>query len=78
MGGTTRLDVNAPYQLLLLCGTGTTDCHGLVESQRALSYVHGWVVRQNDDPTRIPVLLHTGDLRYLTRDGCYTTQVGAT
>lgn len=70
MGGTSRVDVNAAYQLLLLCGTGTTGCHGDVESDRTTAYANGWLVRAAGDPATIPVLVR-GRLLVLTEDGTY-------
>jgi hypothetical protein len=55
MGGSTAADTNTPANVLLLCGTGTTGCHGDVESQRQLAYAHGWLVPQGTDPATVPV-----------------------
>lgn len=66
-GGHNRLS-----NLLLLCGTGTTGCHGLIESQRALAYGNGWLVHTGDEPTEIPVELAKHlEAMYLTDDGDY-------
>lgn len=66
-GGTNHLS-----NLLLLCGTGTTGCHGLIETQRALAYHHGWLVHTGEDPASIPVTLHQQSTpMYLTDDGHY-------
>ena len=71
MGGTDDPAANSPANLLLLCGTGTTGCHGLVETQRALAVEHGWLVPHSTDPASVPVLLFFGDRVYLTTDGRY-------
>lgn len=42
--------------LLLLCGSGCTGCHGYVTEHPADSYEHGWSVRSTADPALIPVL----------------------
>lgn len=69
MGGNPA-ETNTPDRLLLLCGSGTSGCHGMVESQRALAYANGWLVRRPTDPADVPVDLWHG--RYLlTRDGGY-------
>lgn len=66
-GGTDRLST-----LALLCGSGTTGCHGQVESRRALAYLDGWLVRTRVDPAAIPVRTWNG-FRHLTDDGrCIT------
>lgn len=57
MGGTVRPETNGPANLLLVCGTGTTGCHGTIEANRAAAYEQGWLVRQNADPREVPVAL---------------------
>lgn len=72
MGGTTQADANAAYQLLLVCGTGTTGCHGEIESNRQHALDLGWLVSQHADPATTPVwvgLLARHVL--LTADGDY-------
>ena len=65
--------MNAVSSLLLVCGTATTPdgCHQLIESQRALAYTNGWLVRRCTDPATVPVLLHDGRRVLLTDDGQY-------
>jgi len=41
--------------LLLLCGSGTTGCHGYVTEHPAESYEKGWSVRSTATPRDIPV-----------------------
>ena len=57
MGGTKTPDT--PANLVLLCGTGTTGCHGWVESHRAVAIAQGWLVPRRDprDPADVPVLI---------------------
>lgn len=69
---------NALVNLMLLCGSGTTGCHGMVERHRAIAYGNGWLVRTGHDPAGVRVLIHGGhfgDLwaRFvtLTDDGQY-------
>lgn len=66
MGGSQQADTNAPQNLLILC----PDCHSTVESERTAAYAGGWLVRQNADPARVPVLILAVE-RYLTEDGKY-------
>lgn len=57
-GGTRRSDVNDPANLALLCGTGTTGCHGHIESHPAHAYATGWKIRRNSihrNPENIPL-----------------------
>lgn len=41
--------------LVLLCGTGTTGCHGWIESHRQVGYQEGFLVHRWDDPASVPV-----------------------
>lgn len=72
VGGTRAAAINSPANLLLLCGTGTTGCHGLVEAQRAIAYDRGWLVRHPFDPAGAPVRIHPGRVVLLTGWGTYT------
>lgn len=60
MGGTVRPDANLASNLLVLCGTGTTGCHGWTEARRAEAFEEGLLIRQTDDPATVPVLLERG------------------
>ncbi len=72
MGGTTRADINSPANLLLLCGTGITGCHGHIEANRTDAYRNGWLVRASADPATVPVLLEGNDRYLLADDGTRT------
>jgi hypothetical protein len=61
MGGTKR-DVHGLDNLLLLCGSGTTGCHGYVESHRAWARDCGLLVPRPLDPAATPVLLRARTL----------------
>ena len=65
-GGTKIADVAS--NLLLLCGSGTTGCHGWVERNRVQALADGYLVRRVDDPALIPVL-RWGIRVYLEDDG---------
>lgn len=47
MGGSRSAWVNEAANLLLLCGTGVTGCHGWVESHRADARDLGWLIPAN-------------------------------
>jgi 5-methylcytosine-specific restriction enzyme A len=66
MGGSQLPDTNAPQNLLLLC----PPCHELVESERTAAYAGGWLVRQNDDPLTVSVLVLAKPV-HLTAEGRY-------
>lgn len=41
MGGSNSMDINIFPNLIVLCGTGTTGCHGWVEANREEAYRDG-------------------------------------
>lgn len=47
MGGTRRAWVNLPANLLLVCGSGTTGCHGWIESNRVDATRDGFLISSN-------------------------------
>lgn len=71
-GGTRDPEANTPPRLLLLCGSATSPdgCHGMVESQRAMAYSNGWLVKHPTDPATVPVESYVGRV-FLTLDGTY-------
>jgi hypothetical protein len=46
--------------IVTLCGTGTTGCHGHVHHNRNEAYDTGWIVHRWDDPAMIPMTMLTG------------------
>jgi hypothetical protein len=58
MGGSALLE--RASNLVRLCGTGTTGCHGFVESQRTLATVRGWLLGYLDDPETTPLQCFDG------------------
>ena len=69
MGGTKRVDVNLPPNLLVLCGSGTTGCHGWIESHRTEGYDDGIILYDADDPAEKPYRDSTGTWWQLTPNG---------
>lgn len=69
MGGSRDPRVNGPANLLWLCGTGTTRCHGWIESHRDAAREAGWLLRDGQDPAAVPVLLWDGRRVLLDDDG---------
>ncbi len=57
MGGSKDTALNEPSNLMMICGSGTTGCHGYVESHRELSYENGWLVHSYENPATKPVLI---------------------
>ena len=68
MGGTRDKRVNLPANGLVLCGLGTTGCHGYLESHRATAYVDGFLIRSLDDAETTPVVTPFGAF-LLSNDG---------
>lgn len=48
---------NDPENLVILCGSGTTGCHGHVESYRAEALEHGYLVSRYSNPATVPILV---------------------
>lgn len=57
MGGTRRVDVNELHHLLVVCGDGTTGCHGWIGRYPALARERGLIVWQAEDARTIPLVL---------------------
>lgn len=55
MGGTRDPEINSPANLMLLCGSGTTGCHGWIESHRQEAMLEGWIVPRTANPADAPV-----------------------
>lgn len=68
MGGTRRPDTNQLANLLLVCGTGVTGCHGRIETHREWAYLNGYLLPAGADPLHVPVV-YRGDLVHLDHDG---------
>lgn len=49
MGGTRDPRINDPRNLIRICGTGTTGCHGEVESHRTKALDEGWLLPSLDE-----------------------------
>lgn len=55
-GGTSRVEVNSPANLLNLC----LECHAHVESNRSEAYDNGWLLHEAAVPAEAPVQLADG------------------
>lgn len=74
MGGSRWPGINLPGNGLILCGSGTTGCHGDVERNRALSVRAGYLVLSRTDPTQVAVILHKERFVYLDNVGRYLNE----
>lgn len=75
MGGTTDIKINSPSNLMAICGSGTTGCHGWLESHREVAYEKGWLVHRYDSPADIEVEIKQGGVTLrllLNEDGGYS------
>lgn len=68
MGGSRWPGINLPSNLLTLCGSGTTGCHGWVTDHPREAMAAGLVVSKFADPTAMPVYTWRGWVQ-LTDDG---------
>lgn len=71
MGGSRDPRLNMPPNLILLCGSGTTGCHGEVESHRADARAAGYLLWRSQNPTEVPVTVAVwpgATIRYLLDD----------
>jgi hypothetical protein len=73
MGGTHRLETNYPSNLMALCGSGTTGCHGYLESHRVEAMDYGFIVPQYETPSNVPVKTFIHGWVLLNDDGTFTT-----
>lgn len=70
MGGTRRASTESVANLVVLCGSGTTGCHGWVESNRDQARELGWLLRQQQEPEEEPVPLWAAAGRPVLLDAC--------
>lgn len=65
-GGSRLAEANLPGNLVTLCGSATTGCHGEVESHRDDAFAEGFLLRQSTrlPPARVPVLTVSGWFRF--------------
>ena len=59
MGGSRRPDTNSPANILLVCGSATSPdgCHHRIESNRTRAYEDGLILRDDQNPLHVPVML---------------------
>ncbi|OOB90721.1 HNH endonuclease [Rathayibacter sp. VKM Ac-2630] len=72
-GGSGRPETNLAGNLAVVCGSGTTKCHGHMESHRTAALARGFLVRQYGPlPADVPLLTASGWIR-LDDDGGFQT-----
>lgn len=76
MGGTSDPAANSLSNLVLMCGTGVTGCHGLAESRDPEMNARGFWLTFGEPPAETPVMLASehgsGVLVWLDDDGGYS------
>lgn len=63
----SKQEVHLPQNLIVLCGSGTTGCHGWVHANPAESYRNGWLVQSWQAPEEVPVR-YAGGHKYTLTD----------
>ena len=72
MGGTSRPEINALPNLVLLCGSATSPgCHRRAEDRDPGMRERGFWLRSHEDPAVVPVTLWDGRRVLLGADGSY-------
>jgi Asp/Glu/hydantoin racemase len=61
--------IHTAANLMHLCGSGTTGCHGWITAHPALSRAAGWIVSAYSDPSVEPVRYRCKFWAWLTEDG---------
>jgi len=69
MGGSRRPILNTPPNLLLVHGSGTTSCHGYIESHPVEATAAGWRLHSTADPLAMPVIVGKSRWVLLTLKG---------
>jgi len=54
MGGSKNQELHKSANLIVLCGTGTSGCHGWVESNRDKARELGYLITKIESATEIP------------------------
>lgn len=69
MGGSNNLDLHKCANLIALCGSGTTGCHGWVESNRGQSRELGYLIQKVESAELIPFRDDSGLWWHIFNDG---------
>jgi hypothetical protein len=60
MGGSRNELLHQPANLILLCGSGTTGCHGWVESNRDKAREQGYLIQKVESAEQVPFRDNSG------------------
>lgn len=72
MGGSNNLELHKSANLIALCGSGTTGCHGWVESHRAEARELGYLIQKVESAELIPFKDDAGIWWHIYNDGTKT------
>ncbi len=54
--------INSPSNLISVCGSGTTGCHGRIHANPEDAYNHGWLLHAwEEQPAEVPLSTYFGD-----------------
>lgn len=65
-------ELHQPSNLISLCGTGTTGCHGWIHAHPAQARAYGWLLQAGDNTTETPVYTRRHGWILLDDDGDWT------
>jgi hypothetical protein len=71
MGGRNNNSVDFPENIVLLCGSSSTDpqsCHYQIESYRNMALTEGWLCKEDEDPREKLILARDGEWHRLIDD----------
>lgn len=69
MGGSRDANLHLPANLILLCGSGVTGCHGWVESNRDKARNYGFLLYRVESAQEIPFIDDNGEAWRITNQG---------
>lgn len=69
MGGSKNQELHKSANLIALCGSGTTGCHGWVESHRLEARTFGYLIQKVESAEKIPFKDLNGDWWLIDNDG---------
>jgi len=69
MGGSSKFELHLPSNLIVLCGSGNTGCHGWVESNRNKAREHGYLIHRVESAPEIPFRDNAGIWYLLDNEG---------
>lgn len=62
MGGSSNPAINLPANLLAVCGSGTTGCHGFIEANRVWAHELGLLLHDVEERLTRPVFTTHGNV----------------